>query len=183
MRMRPLWLSLVVTTGCGADSSGDADKTTTGGVARDKPLQEVDAADAERLCEAFEARTAGRHDYLERWCNAVGVAAANRQGGSCAEHRDTCLSVAPFDCDEGIFLKAAEAGADCPAMTVGAFLDCSVAVARRGLSGYPGVTCTTPVADVARYEREIGELMDAGLPEECAESLRLCPDTQSSKDP
>jgi len=108
------------------------------------------------------------------------VATANRQGGSCAEHRDTCLSVAPFDCDESIFLKAAEEGADCPAMTVGPFLDCLVAMTRRGLSGYPGVTCATPLADVVRYEREIAESMrDADLPKECAESLRLCPDMPS----
>ena len=181
MRMRPLWLSLLVTTGCGTDSSsGDADKTASGGVAPDKPLHEVDAADAERMCEAFEARTPGREDYLKRWCNAVGVATANRQGGSCAEHRDACLSVAPFDCDEGIFLKAAEEAADCPAMTVGPFLDCLVAMTRRGLSGYPGVTCATPLADVVRYEREIAESMrDADFPKECDESRRLCPDMPS----
>jgi hypothetical protein len=179
MRMRPLWLSLLATTGCGTDaSSGDPDKTSSGGVAPDKPVQEIDAADAERLCEAFAARTPGREDYLKRWCNAVGVATADRQGGSCAQHRDRCLSVAPFDCDEGIFLKAAEK-VDCPAVTVGPFLDCLVAMTRRGLSGYPGVTCATPLADVVRYEREIAASMDAGLPEECAESLRLCPDTPS----
>jgi hypothetical protein len=84
------------------------------------------------------------------------------------------MSVAPFGCDERIFTTAAEK-VQCPAMTVSAVLDCLIAVTRRGLEGYPGVTCATPLADVIRHEREIEASMDAGLPEVCAESIRLCP--------